>query len=153
MEIQLSRLTPEQGLDRAVRNTVGRDICGIAYAKSTGRTAEDFGEFVGALTPSYWADIKGKGPAPFVQYVHRFVQTDRTLRFEILTSSETTVTARHTVYGRSVVEVLASVGVTLGEYARYYGKQFETVAKYLGLEYKQELAGDWIVLTVSTTKE
>lgn len=153
MDTQLSRLTPEQGLDRAVRNTVGRDICGIAYAKSTGSTAEDFGKFVGALTACYWADIKGKGPAPFVQHLHRFVQTDRTLRFEILASSDTTVTARHTVYGRSVVELLAPLGVTVEEYARCYRKQFEAVAKYLGLEYEQELAADWIVLTVSTMKE
>ncbi len=149
MDIQLSPLTPEQALDRSVRNTVGRDVCGIAYAKSLGRTAADFGTFSGALTASYWADIKGKGLEPFVQYLYRFAHTDRTLRFEILTASETSVTARHSVYGTSVVELLTPLGVTLEEYACYYGKQFEAVAEYLGLEYKQELAGGWIVLTVS----
>jgi hypothetical protein len=99
MDIQLSLLTPQQALDRAVRNTVGRDICAIAYAKSIGRTAAAFGTFAGTLTASYWAEIKGKGPAPFVQYLYRFMQTDRTLTFEILTSPKTSVTARHNVYG------------------------------------------------------
>lgn len=152
MDIQLSPLTPDQALDRAVTNTVGRDVCAIAYAKSMGRTAADFGTFTGALTASYWADIKGNGPAHFVQHLHRFLQTDRTLTFEILSSSRTSVTARHNVYGRSTVELLAPLGVTLEEYACYYGKQFEAIAEYLGLEYKQELADGWIVSTVSTAR-
>ena len=150
MEIKLSALTPEQALNRAVRNTVGRDICAIAYAKSIGRTAADVGRFIGTLTASYWADIEGKGPGAFAQHLHRFLQTDPTLTFEILTSSKTSVTARHNIYGRSVVELLAPIGVTLEEYVCYYGKQFEAVAEYLGLNYKQELATDWILLNVST---
>jgi hypothetical protein len=150
--IEFPQLSIEQKLDRAVRNVNSRDIVGIAYAKSMGKTPEDFGKFNGDNTAYLWADIKGKGPIPFVQYWNRFLQTDKNSKMEILNVSKTSVEAKMTVYGESNLKALSDQGVTVEEYAKYYGKYSETLANFLGLDYKQKYENGWIVFTV-TEKE
>jgi hypothetical protein len=150
--IQLPQLSLEQKLDRSVRNTTGRDIAGIAYAKSLGKTPEDFGKYIGEHTAFFWADIKGKGSVPFVQYWYRFLQTDRNSKMEILSVSEKSVKAKMTVYGEANIKALADLGVTIEEYASFYGKYSETLADYLGLEYKQKFEDGWIVFSVTEKK-
>jgi hypothetical protein len=66
--IQLPQLSLEQKLDRSARNTTTRDIVGIAYAKSLGKTPEDFGKYNGEHTAFFCTDIKDKGSVPFVLY-------------------------------------------------------------------------------------
>ena len=150
--IQLPQLSLEQKLDRSARNTTTRDIVGIAYAKSLGKTPEDFGRYIGEHTAFFWGDIKGKGSVPFVQYWYRFLQTDKNSKMEILSVSEKSVKARMTVYGETNIKALSDLGVTIEEYASFYGKYSETLADYLGLEYKQKFEDGWIVFSV-TEKE
>ena len=57
-----------------------------------------------------------------------------------------------TLFGEANAKVLADLGVTLEEYANYYGKYSETLANYLGLEYKQKFEDGWIVFTVTEKK-
>lgn len=150
--IQLPQLSLEQKLDRSARNTTTRDIVGIAYAKSMGKTPEDFGKYIGEHTAFFWADIKGKGSVPFVQYWYRFLQTDRNSKMEILSVSGKSVKAKMTVYGETNIKALADLGVTIEEYASFYGKYSETLADYLGLEYKQKFEDGWIVFSVTEKK-
>jgi hypothetical protein len=150
--IQLPQLSLEQKLDRSVRNTTGRDIAGIAYAKSLGKTPEDFGKYIGEHTAFFWADIKGKGSVLFVQYLYRFLQTDRNSKMEIQSVSEKSVKAKMTVYGETNIKALADLNVTIEEYASFYGKYLETLAEYLGLEYKQKFDDGWIVFSVTEKK-
>jgi hypothetical protein len=150
--IQLPQLSLEQKLDRSVRNTTGRDIAGIAYAKSLGKTPEDFGKYIGENTAFFWADIKGKGSVPFVQYWYRFLQTDTNSKMEIISVSEKTVKAKMTVYGETNLKAFADLGVTIEEYASFYGKYSEALAEYLGLEYKQKFEDGWIVFSVIEKK-
>ena len=150
--IQLPQLSLDQKLDRSARNTTTRDIVGIAYAKSLGKTPEDFGKYIGEHTAFFWADIKGKGSVPFVQYWYRFLQTDRNSKMEILSVTEKSVKARMTVYGETNIKALSDLGVTIEEYANFYGKYSETLADYLGLEYKQKFEDGWIVFSVTEKK-
>lgn len=150
--IEFPQLYLEQKLDRSVMNTVGREVGGIAYAKSMGKTPEDYGKFMGERLAFFWADIKGKGPVPFVQYLNRFLQTDRSATMEILSVSKTSVKAKMTVYGATHIKAFADLGVTVEEYTRYYGKWFEVLADYVGLEYKQALEGGWTVFTATERK-
>jgi hypothetical protein len=150
--IQLPQLSLEQKLERSARNTTTRDIVGIAYAKSLGKTPEDFGRYIGEHTAFFWGDIKGKGSVPFIQYWYRFLQTDRNSKMEILSVSEKSVKARMTVYGETNIKALSDLGVTLEEYANFYGKYSETLADYLGLEYKQKFEDGWIVFSVTEKK-
>lgn len=150
--IQLPQLSIEQKLVRSARNTTTRDIVGIAYAKSLGKTPEDFGKYIGEHTAFFWSDIKGKGSIPFVQYWYRFLQTDGNSKMEILSVSEKSVKAKMTVYGETNIKALSDLGVTLEEYANFYGKYSETLADYLGLEYKQKFEDGWIVFSVTEIK-
>jgi hypothetical protein len=150
--IELPQLSLEQKLDRSVKNTTGREVVGIAYAKSMGKTPEDYGKFMGERMASFWADIKGKGPVPFIQYWYRFLQTDRYSKMEILSVSKTSVQAKMTVYGVTHIRAFADLGVTVEEYASYLGKFSERLADYVGLEYKQILDRDWILFTVTEKK-
>jgi len=150
--IQLPQLSLEQKLDRSARNTTTRDIVGIAYAKSLGKTPEDFGKYIGEHTAFFWADIKSKGSVPFVQYWYRFLQTDSNSKMEILSVSEKSMEAKMTVYGETNIKALSDLGVTIEEYASFYGKYSETLADYLGLEYKQKFEDGWIVFSVTEKK-
>lgn len=150
--IQLPQLSLEQKLERSARNTTGRDVVGIAYAESMGKTPEDFGRYMGEHTAFFWADIKGKGSVPFVQYWYRFLQTDGNSKMEILSVSEKSVKARMTVYGETNLKGLADLGVTIEEYASFYGNYSEALADYLGLEYKQKFEDGWIVFSVNEKK-
>jgi hypothetical protein len=150
--IQLPQLTIEQKLDRASRNISSREIVAIAYAKSLGKNAEDFGKFYGDKTAFFWADIKGKGAVPFVQYWYRFLQIDKNSKMEIISVSEKTVKAKMTVYGETNLKSYSDIGVTLEEYASFYGKLAETLADYLGLDYKQKFEDGWIVFSVTEKK-
>jgi hypothetical protein len=148
-QIELPQLSLEQKLERSARNTSSREIIAIAYAKSLGKTAEDFGKFIGEKTAFFWADIKGKGAVPFVQYWYRFFQTDKNSKMEIISVSEKTVKAKMTVYGETNLKSYTDLGVTLEEYASFYGKYAETLADYLALEYRQKFEDGWIVFTVT----
>jgi len=150
--IQLPQLSLEQKLERSARNTTTRDIVGIAYAKSLGKTPEEFGKYIGEHTAFFWADIKDKGSVPFVQYWYRFLQTDKNSKMEILSVSEKSVKAKMTVYGETNIKALSDLGVTIEEYASFYGKYSETLAEYLGLEYKQKFEDGWIVFSVTEKK-
>ena len=150
--IQLPQLSIEQKLDRASRNISSREIVAIAYAKSLGKSAEDFGKFIGENTAFLWADIKGKGVVPFVQYWYRFLQTDKNSKMEIVSVSEKAIKAKMTVYGETNLKSYSDLGVTLEEYAGFYGEYAETLADYLGLEYKQKFEDGWIVFTVTEKK-
>ena len=148
--IDLPQFSIEEKLVRTVRNIAARDIGGIAYAKSIGKTPEDYGEFFGELTAFFWADIKGKGPVPFVQNLHRFLQTDSNLKMEILSISKTSVTVKMTVYGETHIGAFfEDLGVTREEYVRYLGKNFGVIADRLGLCYEQTLEGDWLTITLN----
>ena len=50
------------------------------------------------------------------------------------------------------LKALADLGVTIEEYASFYGKYSETLADYLGLEYKQKFENGWIVFSVTEKK-
>jgi hypothetical protein len=151
-QIELPQLSIEQKLERSARNTSSREIVAIAYAKSLGKSAEDFGKFIGEKTAFFWADIKGKGAVSFVQYWYRFLQTDKNSKMEIIGVSEKTVKAKMTVYGETNLKSYSDLGITLEEYASFYGKYAETLADYLGLEFKYNFEDGWIVFTVSEKK-
>ncbi len=71
---------------------------------------------------------------------------------EIISVFEKTVKAKMTVYGEANLKSYSELGVALQEYASFYGKYSETLAEYLGLEYKQKFEDGWIVFTVSEKK-
>ena len=148
-KITLPQLYLEQKLDQTVMNFCLALSFSAAYVKTLGKTPEDLGKFIGeAVTPG-WKEVKGKGIAPFINGMYINLHADKNFKMEILEESKTSVKARMNRMGEAVVKAYSETGVTLEEYDRCFGKTWETIANYLGLDYKQNVEGEWIVFTVT----
>ena len=149
MTIDLPQLSVDERLDRAVRNLTGSFLGAIAFAKSMGKSAEDYGQFYGELTWPFWASIKDAGPGPFVQNLARFLRTDPALHVEILEASDTEVKGMATVYGSTHLENFEDLGATVEEYVAYWRSYWGILAERLGLSYEQAFEGSLITFSVA----
>jgi len=145
--IELPQLTLEEKWETAESNLIYFVICGIASAKSKGAAPEDFGTFAGNIAS--WENARGKGPHALVQGISRNKQQFRNFQMEILSESQTSVTARMKGFGEDAIRSRNRLTVTVDDYLRFFEKKWQAIARSLGLEYKQEIAGNWIVFTVS----
>ena len=148
-KIELPKWYLEQKLEQTNMNLVAFITSSIAFAKSMGKTPEDYGKFIGETFAPGWEGAKGKGISPFIQGIYRNLQPDKNFRMEILSESKTSVEGRMNRYEEATVKAYARTGVTIEEVDACFGKVWETIANYLGLEYKQKVEGDWIVFTIT----
>ena len=146
---ELPKLFLEQKFDRAAWFVCLQTCVGIAYAKSIGKPAEDFSKFAGKLYAPGWEARKGKGVGALIQGTHRnalALNSD----LEILSESEKSITAR---LARSWLKYFGEdrliYGVSVEEYETWLKEANLAIAEYLGLEWKQKIDGDWIVITVT----
>jgi len=148
-KIELPKLYLEQKLDRAVMNLSAIITGGIAFAKSVGKTPEDYGKFIGEVFAPGWEGIKGKGISGFIENMYKNFQTDKNCKWEILSESDKSVRVKMNRFGDATVKAYAETGVTTEEYDLCMGKIMEVITNYLGFDFKQELKEDWIIFTVS----
>ena len=144
-KIELPQKTLEYKVERGVINTLSWIFAGIAYAKSKGDTPEDFARYGFKAWGSYWKDLDIKA---YIQKWHRIFSTDFHFKMEILNTTETSVEARMTIFGRRCAETFAVSGVT-EEYVRFISTAISSMAEYLDWKCKQKLEGDWLYVTVS----
>jgi len=71
---------------------------------------------------------------------------------EILNETETMFKAKIKGIAEDYVKKWPGSGVTVEEYLGFFEQLLLQITKYLGLEYKQRIEGDWIVFTVSEKK-
>jgi len=151
-KIELPQRTPEWKLGRAVWHMDLYVCTGIAYAKSLGKTAEDYGKFVGKQFAPTWKGLKGQGIAPVIRLVSGHWQIYKNGKCEILSESETSVTVRmnrpYLVYFKDG----ELIGVTVEEYESFLEQIGLVIVNYLGLEYEKKIEGDWVVVTISEKK-
>lgn len=149
-KVELPKLTLEQKWETAESNLIYFVVSGIAYAKSKGYTAEDFGTFAGEVAAPSW---KKKGDMAYlVEGISWNKQQFRKYQMEILGESETSIKARMKGFGENDVSDWPEPGVTVDDYIRFFEKKWEAIANYLGLEYKQKVEGEWLVFTVTKKK-
>ncbi len=148
-KIELPKLYLEQKLDRAVLNVTSFITGGIAYAKSLGKTPEDYGKFIGEKFAPGWDGIKGKGIAPFIRGMYRNFQSDVNCHWEILSESDKSVKVQMNRFGDAIIKADTETGVTTEEFDRCMGNVMEAITNHLGFDFKQELKEDWIVFTVT----
>jgi len=148
-KIELPKLYLEQKLDRAVMNFSALFTGSIAYAKSIGKTPEDYGKFIGEVFAPGWEEIKGKPISEFIEIMYMNFQMDKNCKWEILNESDKSVKVKTNRLGDATVKAFAETGVTTEEYDRCMGKTMEVITNYLGFNFKQELKEDWIIFTVS----
>jgi len=148
-KIKLPELNVNQKLDRAVMNFTVFLTGGIAYAKSMGKTPEEYGKFIGEVLSPGWNSVKGKGISSFIEGMYTNFESDVNCRWDILNESDNSVTVKMNRYGDAFVKAYAETGVTTEDYDQFIGEMMKTIANYLGFNYTQELKGDWVVFTVS----
>jgi hypothetical protein len=124
----------------------------IAFAKSLGKTPEDFGEFYAELTASTLKP-RVKSVKQFVQVINMlgqiFYSEEEDYKIEILSESEISVEGRMSIPAAYPLKYWTEPGVTVEEYIHYWGKYWSVSAEHIGMEYKQKFEEDWVYFTVS----
>jgi len=149
-KIELPQLTLEQKWGRSVMNLTVMNIASIAYAKSKGETPGDMGKFVGELVSPSWEGVKGM--KPFIRAMYRNWQMFKNFQMEILSESETSFIAKIKGFGEGFVKAQENYGVTVEEYLQFFEQIGAAISKSIGLEYKQKVEGDWVIITVTEKK-
>jgi hypothetical protein len=151
-KIQMPELTDQMKTNRAVWQMDLYICTGIVYAKSLGKTAKDYGKFVGEQVIPNWAGRKGQGPAPFLQALSIRSQIYQKGTFEIVSETETSFTVK---MNRPYVDYFYAgelYGVTLDEYEAFFEQMAVTITDYLGLKYEQKVEGEYLIAAI-TEKE
>ena len=147
---ELPRLTPDERWSMAEGNLIYFVAAGIAYAKSKGESAADFGEFAGRFGSPYWAKDEGKGPATLVQGIWENKQQFRDFEMEILSESPTLVEARMKSFGDETVRTdFSGWGVTVEDYCAFFEAKWRAIADLLGIDYVQRREGEWTICTLT----
>ena len=151
-KIELPQLKIEQKWHVARNNLTALSMAGIAFAKSLGKTPEDFGKFYGELVASTY-ESRVKNVKEFVQLIDTFGQifySEReNYKIEILNESKNSVDGKMSIPAAYPLKYWTDPGVTVEEYMRYWGKYLAVAAEHTEMEYKQRLEGDWVYFTVS----
>jgi hypothetical protein len=151
-KIELPQLKIEQKWHLARNNLTSLSMATIAFAKSLGKTPENFGEFYAELTASTY-EPRVKSVKEFVQALNVlgqiFYSEKEDYKIEILSESEISVEGRMSIPAAYPLKYWSDPGVTVEEYIRYWGKYWAVTAGHIGMEYKQKFEGDWVYFTVS----
>jgi hypothetical protein len=147
---ELPQLTLEQKVDRAVMNSVSYMVMGISYAKSVGKSVENYAAYCADLAKPSYQRLKDGTPMDVLRTLYGVLQTDKFFRIEILNSSKTSVSARMKLYGIRYIDPENPFGgVTVGECYRFYNTFMDGFTKSVGFTYAYDVEADWIVYTLS----
>jgi hypothetical protein len=123
-------------------------ICtGIAYAKSIGKTAEDFTVFLGST--HNWEEFRGKGLEPPVQLLHLLIKSYRGGEFEILTQSDTCVTLRFNRPYTRFFDDGPLLGISLDEFEACLWNHIAIMAERIGLDFAIKIDDDSVNASLS----
>jgi hypothetical protein len=153
MKIELPQLTLQQKWETAESNLVYFIVCGISYAKSRGQTAEDFGTWAGQVAEPFWDEAKSKGPRGLVEGISSNKQQFQDFEMEILDESDISIRGRMKCFGENLIRKYFQYKISVDEYVQFFDKKWVAIADYMGLEYKQHVEGDWLVFTVTNSRD
>jgi hypothetical protein len=149
MGMELPQLTLQQKWETAEANLVYFIVCGITYARARGQTAADFGTWAGEVAAPSWQAEKSLGPRGLVGGIAANKQQFHGFEMEILDESATRIHARMRHIGDDVIGRRPLHEVSVEEYVQFFDKKWMAIAQSMGLEYRQEVEGEWVVFTVS----
>ena len=147
-KIDWIRLTVEQKWSRAIYNSELSILCGIAYAKSLGKTPEDFGKFMGDLVGQKWEGVEGV--VEFVRKMQRNWQIFNAFEMEVLSESDVMFKAKvKGIFAEARAKKWSAPGVTADECIRFYEQLLKQMTNHIGLNWEQEQEGDWVVISIT----
>jgi hypothetical protein len=123
-------------------------ICtGICYAKSLGKTVDDFVSFLGESHT--WETMRDQGLEPPVQLLYFVIKSYEGGEFEILSESENSVEMKcNRPYAR-YFDDNAMLGVSLGEFEACLWQHIIILAKRIDLDFSYRIEGDSVLLNIS----
>jgi len=145
--VQFPKLTIEEKCNTAESNLVYFIVCGIAYAKATGGTAEDFSFFSGNI--ANWENSKKRESKVMIEGIYRNKSQFKDFEIEIVRESEDFIEAKMRGFGEDLVRKRPKQDISVEEYLSFFGKKWEAIAKQLELTYKQSLQGQWLHISVT----
>ena len=146
----LPQLTLEQKVDRAMMNSISYMMLGLAYAKSLGKTPEEFAEHSVKIVAPFYERMKGSSPLNFLKTMYTVQQTDKNFSLDILESSETSVRARMSLYGINVIKASVPFGnVNVDDCYTFYNTFVGGLTQTIGFDYSYKIEDEQIVFTLS----
>jgi hypothetical protein len=146
----LPQLTAEQKVDRAMMNSISYMMLGLSYAKSLGKTPEEFAKHSVKIVAPFYQRMKGSSPSNFLKTMYTVQQTDKNFSMEILESSESSVKARMSLYGINVIKASVPFGkVTVEDCYIFYNKFVGGLTETIGFDYTYKIEDEQIVFTLS----
>jgi hypothetical protein len=147
---ELRKLTTEEKLDVAVSNSMSYMIMGISYAKSLGKTSEEFAEHSAKMVIPAYQFLRGKRPFEMIDIINRVQQTDKYFVMEISESSDSSVTGRMSLFGINNIKAARGVGgVSEDDCFKFYNKFVQSLSAGVGFNYEYNVKGDWIEFKLS----
>ncbi len=142
--IKLTRAPIERTAGYAVWRTDVYICTGIAYAKSVGKSPDDFTNFVAETHGESLKPLEGKGLEPIVQLLHFIVTNYPNGTFEIISESEKTVNVR---FNRPYSEYFKDgdiLGVSLDEFEKCLWGHARIIFGSIGVYFEYHVKDDLI---------
>ncbi len=149
-KIELNPPTVETTASYAVWRTDYYICTGIAYAKSLGKTVDDFAQFVG--NNHSLEILRGKGLEPVVKLLNFVVRNYKNGTFEIIAESDSSVAMRSNRPYAPYFTGGSMLGVSLDEFERCLWEHIVISTSRIGLDFRYKIQGDQITSTLSIGK-
>ena len=147
---ELTKLTTEQKLDIAVSNSMSYMMMGISYAKSLGKTPEEFAIYSADLVIPAYQFLKGRRPFEMVDMMNRVQQTDKNFVIKLSESSDSVVSGRMNLFGlKNIRAAKGAGGVTEDDCYRFYNTFVKNVSAGVGFDYEYMVDDGWIEFKLS----
>jgi len=151
-QLELPEYTLEQRWARASSQLAVSWVVAISYAKSVGKTSEQYGDYCAKFFATSWGE-PGSGSTKIIRGLRRNYLMFSDSEFEVIEFSEVSTTAR---FNRPWLKYFGEdqkwFGVTLEEYEACFRVFNQRLAEYLDLEYKEKIKDNWLYLTVTKKK-
>ncbi len=147
--IKLNTFSNEQIANYAIWRTDVYICTGISYAKSLGKSVDDFATFVTNSHAKSIISMKGKGLEPPVQLLNMVITNYKNGNLEILSESDSLVTMRS---NRPYVDYFRSgelFGVTVDEFEYFLYSHIDKMFDTLDLIFEYQIEDETIKYTLS----
>jgi len=149
-KIQLKTASIEKTANYAVWRTDYYICTGIAYAKSQGKSVDDFARFVG--NAHTLERSRGKGLEPFVQLLSFVITNYKDGYFEIISESDSIVTMKFNRAYERYFKNGPVLGVTIDEFEKYLYSHIVIMCDNIDLDFVYRIEGDFVISSMSLRK-
>ncbi len=125
---------------------------GIAYAKSVGKSPDDFMSFVAKTHGESLKSMKGKGLEPLVSLLHFVITNYPNGTFEIISESDKEVKIKSNRPYSEYFKNGQMLGVTLDEFEKCLWGHIQIMLKSIDIDFEYHVKGDFIEAKLSLRK-